>query len=119
MTRLDIVGSFSGHAGPRRLCERYPSSHCEVTTPRDAGSCDAGGCPWGIDTVGASEGDMVRRALARLAPEYREAFLLKHVEELEYEEMAQLTGAGISALKMRVKRAREQLQVIFREAERV
>ncbi len=33
--------------------------------------------------------------------------------------MAQLTGAGISALKMRVKRAREQLQVIFREAERV
>jgi len=63
--------------------------------------------------------DTVRRGLARLAPEYREAFLLKHVEELEYEEMAQLTGAGISALKMRVKRAREQLQVIFREAERV
>jgi len=63
--------------------------------------------------------DTVRRALARLAPEYREAFLLKHIEELEYEEMAQLTGASISALKMRVKRAREQLQVIFREAERV
>src|SRR3989442_873655 len=63
--------------------------------------------------------DTVRRALARLGPEYREAFLLKHVEDLEYEEMAQLTGAGVSALKMRVKRAREQLQVIFREAERV
>src|SRR5881296_407937 len=63
--------------------------------------------------------DTVRRALARLAPGYPEAVLLQHVEELEYEEMAQLTGAGISALKMRVKRAREQLQVIFREAERV
>jgi len=63
--------------------------------------------------------DTVRWALGRLAPEYREAFLLKHVEDLEYEEMAQLTGAGISALKMRVKRAREQLQIIFREAERV
>jgi RNA polymerase sigma-70 factor (ECF subfamily) len=63
--------------------------------------------------------DVVRWALARLSPEYREAFLLKFVEDLEYEEMARLTGAGISALKMRVKRAREQLQVILREAEHV
>lgn len=63
--------------------------------------------------------DIVRWALARLAPEAREAFLLKHVEELEYEDIAQLTGAGISALKMRVKRAREQLQAILREAEHV
>ena len=63
--------------------------------------------------------DAVERALARLAPEHREAFLLKHVEDLEYEEMARLTGAGVSALKMRVKRAREQLQVLLREAEHV
>ncbi|HYU09764.1 MAG TPA: RNA polymerase sigma factor [Gemmatimonadales bacterium] len=63
--------------------------------------------------------DAVERALARLAPEYREAFLLKHVEELEYEEIAELTGDGISALKMRVKRARAQLQKFLREAEHV
>ena len=63
--------------------------------------------------------DAVNRALARLAPEYREAFLLKHVEDLEYEEMARLTGAGVSALKMRVKRAREQLQRFLKEAEHV
>ncbi len=63
--------------------------------------------------------DSVNRALARLAPEYREAFLLKHVEDLQYEQIAELTGAGISALKMRVKRAREQLQQFLREAEHV
>jgi RNA polymerase sigma-70 factor (ECF subfamily) len=63
--------------------------------------------------------DIVRRALARLAPPYREAFLLKFVDDLEYEEMARLTGVGVSALKMRVKRAREQLQTILKEAERV
>jgi RNA polymerase sigma-70 factor (ECF subfamily) len=63
--------------------------------------------------------DAVDRALARLAPEYREAFLLKHVEDLDYAEIAQLTGAGVSALKMRVKRAREQLQRYLREAEHV
>ena len=63
--------------------------------------------------------DMVRWALARLPSESREAFLLKHVEELEYEDIARLTGAGVSALKMRVKRAREQLQAMLKEAERV
>lgn len=70
-------------------------------------------------SAGFDWGDAVERALARLAPEYREAFLLKHVEDLEYEEIARLTGAGVSALKMRVKRAREQLQVILSEAEHV
>ena len=63
--------------------------------------------------------DAVDRALARLAPEYREAFLLKHVEDLDYAQIAELTGAGVSALKMRVKRAREQLQHYLREAEHV
>lgn len=63
--------------------------------------------------------DAVDRALAKLNPEYREAFLLKHVEDLEYEQIAELTGAGISALKMRVKRAREQLQQFLKEAEHV
>jgi DNA-directed RNA polymerase specialized sigma24 family protein len=33
--------------------------------------------------------------------------------------MARLTGAGVSALKMRVKRAREQLQVMLKQTEHV
>lgn len=61
----------------------------------------------------------IERALARLEGDQREAFLLKHVEELSYEEMSELTGAGVSALKMRVKRACERLRVILEEAERV
>ena len=52
----------------------------------------------------------VERALAALPADQREAFVLKHVEELEYEAMAEITGAGVSALKMRVKRARERLR---------
>ena len=61
----------------------------------------------------------VERALAKLDDVHREAFLLKYVEELSYEEMQALTGAGTSALKMRVKRACERLRVFLREAERV
>jgi len=55
----------------------------------------------------------IRRALARLEPEQREAFLLKHVEDLGYEEMSALTGVGVSALKMRVKRACDRLRVLL------
>jgi RNA polymerase sigma-70 factor (ECF subfamily) len=57
----------------------------------------------------------VDHALAALDPDQREAFLLKYVDELSYEEMAQLTGAGISALKMRVKRAADRLRDLLEE----
>jgi RNA polymerase sigma-70 factor, ECF subfamily len=57
--------------------------------------------------------DAVQRALAMLPEAQREAFLLKHVEELSYEEMTALIGVSESALKMRVKRAREALQVLL------
>jgi RNA polymerase sigma-70 factor (ECF subfamily) len=63
--------------------------------------------------------DTVRWAMERLAPPLREAFLLKHVEDMEYEEMSRLTGSGVSALKMRVMRAREQLRALLSEVERV
>jgi RNA polymerase sigma-70 factor (ECF subfamily) len=59
--------------------------------------------------------DAIDRAVAQLDPTQREAFLLKHVELLSYEEMAEMTGAGISALKMRVQRACERLQVLLKE----
>lgn len=52
----------------------------------------------------------IELALQTLPDDQREAFLLKHVEEMEYEEMAEVTGAGVSALKMRVKRAIERLR---------
>jgi RNA polymerase sigma-70 factor (ECF subfamily) len=57
----------------------------------------------------------IERALSTLDPDQREAFLLKHVEQLGYEEMAAVTGAGVSALKMRVKRACERLQELLGE----
>jgi RNA polymerase sigma-70 factor (ECF subfamily) len=63
--------------------------------------------------------EAIEWALARVDAQQREAFLMKYVEELSYEEMADLTGAGISALKMRVKRACERLRVMLREVERV
>jgi RNA polymerase sigma-70 factor (ECF subfamily) len=59
--------------------------------------------------------DAIERAVDRLEPTQREAFLLKHIELLSYDEMAAITGASVSALKMRVQRACGQLQLMLRE----
>ena len=58
---------------------------------------------------------LVERALNALPAEKREAFVLKHVEGMSYEEMAAVTGARIPTLKMRVHRAREALLAALEE----
>ncbi len=54
--------------------------------------------------------DTMQVALARLPAPMREAFLLKHQADYTYEEIAELTDASPSAVKMRVHRARETLR---------
>jgi len=66
---------------------------------------------------GAAWREELERALQRLDEDQREAFLLKHMEDLGYEDMAVLTGVGVSALKMRVKRACERLRVLLHEVQ--
>jgi RNA polymerase sigma-70 factor (ECF subfamily) len=59
--------------------------------------------------------DQIEEALGRLSYEEREAFVLKHIEGLSYQEMSAGLGASIPALKMRVHRAREELQILLEE----
>src|SRR5690348_1856203 len=72
---------------------------------------------WDDDVAeGAERDDMLRTALARLHPLQREAVLLRYSADLSYEEMAVATGAGVSALKMRVKRACAHLRAMLDES---
>jgi RNA polymerase sigma-70 factor, ECF subfamily len=61
----------------------------------------------------------VAQALARLGDDQREAFLLHYVEGLSYEEIADVTGSKVSALKMRVKRACDRMRALLGEVYRV
>lgn len=51
----------------------------------------------------------LEQAIQRLPPLYREAFVLKHVEGLSYEEMQEILGVNGDTLKMRVYKGRVQL----------
>ena len=54
--------------------------------------------------------ERLERAMDELPPAYREVFTLKVVEELEYEEIARITGDSIGSLKVRLHRARALLK---------
>ena len=54
-------------------------------------------------------------ALAKLPVEQREAFLLKYVEEMSYEDMSAATGVSVPALKMRVKRGSDALRRLLED----
>jgi RNA polymerase sigma-70 factor (ECF subfamily) len=57
----------------------------------------------------------LEHALAQLPLDQREAVVLKYADDLTYEEMARITGAGESALKMRVRRAFTRLRALLQE----
>jgi RNA polymerase sigma-70 factor (ECF subfamily) len=57
----------------------------------------------------------LEQALLQLTPEQREVFLLKHVEELSYDEIAARVSTGVPALKMRMHRAYDRLRELLGE----
>ena len=59
----------------------------------------------------------IRQALAGLPDAQREAFVMHYVEGVPYEAMAALLDVSVSALKMRVLRAREVMSVALKKAE--
>lgn len=59
--------------------------------------------------IGAGEQAMVKRALAELAPIFREVIVLREIEAMSYREIAELTGAPIGTVMSRLARGRAEL----------
>ena len=53
--------------------------------------------------------DAIERGIRELPPLYRESFVLRHVEGLDYDEMSRILGVHRDTLKMRVYKARTLL----------
>ena len=69
--------------------------------------------------VGSAESadavDRVQQALMQLGDEYREAVVLRFMEDLPYEDIAQIQGVALGTAKSRVYRAKEQLAELLAE----
>ena len=70
-------------------------------------------------TDGGAERSEQRRALQlallELTPDQREVFVLKHVEGLSYEQIAERLNTSVPSLKMRMHRAYDRLREQLRE----
>lgn len=58
---------------------------------------------------------LLNKALDEINPEYAEAFLLKYRDDMTYKAMASRLDATVSALKVRVHRARKELKKIMEQ----
>ena len=51
--------------------------------------------------------------LARLPGKLKRAFVLAEMEELSYEDITQIEGAGAGTIRVRISRAKEKLRAVF------
>lgn len=91
------------------LAERAPMSSAKGTTVGDIARPDE-------MLVGRQIEVIVQRAIDSLDPEFKEALILRDVEDLSYEEIAQITGVPDGTVKSRIHRARAQLKAIVEQA---
>lgn len=58
--------------------------------------------------------EMIQRALLRVKPVYREVVILRDIQALSYEEIAEITKLSIGTVKSRINRGRTQLQKLLK-----
>lgn len=57
--------------------------------------------------------EKLEKALLELNDDFREAIILRDIQQLTYEEIAEITGTAMGTVKSRINRGRQQLQEII------
>jgi RNA polymerase sigma-70 factor (ECF subfamily) len=58
---------------------------------------------------------MVQQALMEISSTYREVVILRDIQNMTYEEIAEITGLELGTVKSRINRGRAQLQDLLRD----
>jgi RNA polymerase sigma-70 factor (ECF subfamily) len=123
------LGSFGGRSTLKTWVFRVAVNHCRDRLSRhvppmqsiDDSSeeggvviADPGRGPEEL-AMAADEGRRVTRGLARLPQVFREAVVLRDLEGLSYEEIAEVLGVRVGTVRSRIARGREQLRLLLEE----
>ncbi|HEX2225420.1 MAG TPA: sigma-70 family RNA polymerase sigma factor [Thermoanaerobaculia bacterium] len=121
------LGSFRGHSTLKTWIFRIAINHCRDRLARkypamqpfedengEESVCvaDPARGPEEL-AVAADEGRRVAEGLTRLHPTFREAVILRDLEGLAYEEIAEVLGVRIGTVRSRIARGREQLRALL------
>jgi RNA polymerase sigma-70 factor (ECF subfamily) len=121
------LGSFNGRSALKTWVFRVALNHCRERLSRfrpatrplaeEAGEeatgavylADPGRGPEDL-AVAADERRRVARGLALLPPSFREAVVLRDLQGLSYQEIAEVLGVRVGTVRSRIARGREQLR---------
>lgn len=85
---IETIREQSGHEPSDRRLDNHPGYSIEVSERQAA----------------------VRAALAELPEEFRTVLVLKEIEDLKYEEIAEILGCPIGTVRSRIHRARSEMR---------
>jgi RNA polymerase sigma-70 factor (ECF subfamily) len=97
-----------------RLSRHYPAMQSIDNDSEEGGVsiADPGRGPEDL-AVAADEGRRVAEGLSRIPPVFREAVVLRDLEGLSYEEIAEVLGVRVGTVRSRIARGREQLRILL------
>jgi RNA polymerase sigma-70 factor, ECF subfamily len=58
--------------------------------------------------------EIIQKALLKVSDSYREMVILRDIQEMSYEEIAEVTGITVGTVKSRINRGRNQLQKLLK-----
>ncbi len=96
---------FSRHRRPEVDLESGPESHRQLSYR----IADRGPTPFDY-AVEQEQQALIEQALARMNPSFRAAVILRDIEELSYEEIAEILQVALGTVKSRILRGREALR---------
>ena len=59
--------------------------------------------------------EIIQKALLKVSDSYREMVILRDIQDLSYEEIAEVTGITVGTVKSRINRGRNQLQKLLKD----
>jgi RNA polymerase sigma-70 factor (ECF subfamily) len=59
--------------------------------------------------------EIIQKALLQVSDSYREMVILRDIQEMSYEEIANITGITVGTVKSRINRGRTQLQKLLKD----
>jgi RNA polymerase sigma-70 factor (ECF subfamily) len=63
--------------------------------------------------LAAAQGEIVRKAIEELPPEFREVVILREMEGMSYKEIADIASIPVGTVMSRLARARSRLQELL------
>jgi RNA polymerase sigma-70 factor (ECF subfamily) len=96
-----------------RLSRHYPAMQSiDDTAEEGVPIADPGRGPEDL-AVAADEGRRVTEGLSRIPPVFCEAVVLRDLEGLSYEEIAEVLGVRVGTVRSRIARGREHLRILL------